>query len=322
MKTIVYGLGGMFARYNGYIHKNYHVVGYCDRDISKLEKIETGRFYRSMLMERQELYDSVLVTVFGSEATRDILKDLVDNLNIPCNKIRFLHYDMLDKEKPYISFGQYGEDLSITCALKAVFPNFSEIRYLEIGTNHPVYGNNTFMMYRLGMRGTLVDPLPWVGYASSIYRKEDDFIQGAVTDFAEKDTTNFYICNAADAVSSLSESQVDKVCRKHNMERSIQNIEVKLYGINDILAKFKTTPEVLLIDAEGFDYKILKAIDFNKYTPAIIMAEIRQNDMKQFMENNGYVQVIDNILTEVNAVFYRKDIWEKVNKYYQKLWLE
>ena len=58
-----------------------------------------------------------------------------------------------------------------------------------------------------------------------------------MTDFAEKDTTNFYICNAADAVSSLSESQVDKVCRKHNMERSIQNIEVKLYGINDILKK-------------------------------------------------------------------------------------
>lgn len=38
MKTVVYGLGGMFAKYNEYIHQNYQVIGYCDRDISKLEK--------------------------------------------------------------------------------------------------------------------------------------------------------------------------------------------------------------------------------------------------------------------------------------------
>src|SRR5215212_1634234 len=58
--------------------------------------------------------------------------------------------------KARISYSQSGEDIIID----ALFENFKgkEKTYLDIGANDPVICNNTYLLYKKGWRGVLVEP--------------------------------------------------------------------------------------------------------------------------------------------------------------------
>jgi hypothetical protein len=65
----------------------------------------------------------------------------------------------------YETYGQCNEDLIIEAVLRAqtrrVGRTMSTIRYIEIGANHPIQTNSTYLLHRLyGASGVLVEPIP------------------------------------------------------------------------------------------------------------------------------------------------------------------
>lgn len=92
---------------------------------------------------------------------------------------------------------------------------------------------------------------------------------------------------------------------RHTIKNKIpQGVNVDDY-IEETLVKTTTLPELLdeygvanidmiQIDCEGFDYEIIKMIDFNKFSPSIINFESNhisdkdREDCQKMLESNGY----------------------------------
>ena len=71
------------------------------------------------------------------------------------------------------------------------------------------------------------------------------------------------------------------------------------------------TPDLLLVDAEGEDEKILSAVDYARFQPKIIMVEMDHLDssrehMISFMRRHGYIEYTT---IKYNTIFVAEDVW-------------
>lgn len=101
---------------------------------------------------------------------------------------------------------------------------------------------------------------------------------------------SFWVCKSSTVSSLNSEHHSKWDGQSHN---EVKEIKVPLLGINDILSGLDYVPDFLLIDAEGEDIRIIRAIDFDRYRPMVIMIEIAhmdgsENDLRDFMAQKGY----------------------------------
>ncbi len=80
-----------------------------------------------------------------------------------------------------------------------------------------------------------------------------------------------------------------------DIENYIVEREVTCLSFSSLLAKHNVTHfDVLLIDVEGFDYEILKQVDFNRYKPCLVIFEyvhLSKEDLRAalgLMKTHGY----------------------------------
>ena len=81
--------------------------------------------------------------------------------------------------------------------------------------------------------------------------------------------------------------------------------KVAVITFDDLIrvSDFDSTIDFLKLDTEGMDFEILKSIDLQKYNIKVILSEVREvweEDLKQYLEDNGYlVQILHNDLFAV-----------------------
>lgn len=302
-KTLVYGLGKEYQEHKAWVAAHFNVTGYCDQDASRMP--DEGAVRKEDLKERLAEFDLVLVTADPVS----IVADLLEEFHVPLEKIRVLYYELAKQVPPLRTFyGENAEDAVLMLLCRELGLSFEGLSYLEIGTNDPVRFNNTYNLYRLGARGLLVDPLPAVGELIRISRSEDRFLHAAIS--AEGDgAQKLFFASKSSTVSSLSyehHKAWDGV--SHN---EVHEIPVGVFGINTILERMEETPDLLLVDAEGEDEKILTALDYTRFRPKVIMVEMDHLDtsrenMIRFMDDHGYI-VYTTI--EYNTFFVPADVW-------------
>lgn len=179
-----------------------------------------------------------------------------------------------------ISFSQFGEDL--------FFENLNLMpgTYLEIGCNHPVLASNTFKLFTKGWKGVVVDGD--LDFESSWIRArpKDKFVHALVSDKLEK--VKFYK-HKSTYVSSIS---TDHVSQFKDSEFSI--IEEDTTTITDLIKQYKIQSiDILFIDIEGMDYRVLSSLDLRSVDPKYICIEDHEyvNDGSQisnFLGKNKY----------------------------------
>lgn len=307
-KILVYGLGHFFTENKNDILSRYSVVGVSDRDENKVSKFQNG-ISRTSLIDNIDEYDEILVCA----NPLSIIPDLIGNLGIPSEKIRVYECEKMMSflnENEMRFFGERNEDAILMLLVSMLGLRFADIKYLEIGTNNPVIINNSYALYRSGARGILVDAVPFFIPLIKMFRPEDTFIQAAITDDISGEKKSFYLPTTSDGsrcfgIGSLDEKWIDNF---KNVSSST-TIEVLTLNVNELFEKAGYVPEVLLIDIEGLDMKVLKAIDFTMYKPLIIMAEIGvvDDDLRSFMKKNGY-EVFANI-GNCNTIFVSEVHW-------------
>jgi FkbM family methyltransferase len=117
---------------------------------------------------------------------------------------------------------------------------------------------------------------------------------------------------------------------RETVEKYGEKIIVNTITLNDLLTKHNITAfDVLSIDAEGYDYKILKQLDFSRFKPCIIRCEVinltpeEQTDMLAILRSNGYVAEVygqnvdaikEDLYNEVKFFNYKKLPTKKPNK--------
>lgn len=183
-------------------------------------------------------------------------------------------------------YGQYGEDVYIMRIMNELF-NIppKQVTYLDIGAFHYMRSSNTYLFYKRGACGYLVEANPILCKNLRRKRSRDTVFNVAVTNKMSKADASFYVC------SLPTRSTIDPNVA-HELEkkgyRINEVVRVKVKTINEILEQIGTCPDLLSIDAEGLDEQVLRSLDYDKHRVKVIVAENNELSMTEFLKDKGY----------------------------------
>lgn len=207
------------------------------------------------------------------------------------------------------TYSQCYEDIIVDSLLRAYVKTHGApagIAFVEIGANHPVATSSSYLFRkRYGMKSFLVEANPKLIPALQQYRAGDTIINAAVVD-NNSPTVEFYV-SANNETSSLDNRFV--TVRTPGIK---ETITVSTIRANDILKQAQSEAEMLLlsVDVEGYDLNILQDIDWETYSPLILIVEPSEDyqpgsttQIIDFMISNNYNLISE---TDVNLIFLRK----------------
>lgn len=209
------------------------------------------------------------------------------------------------------SFAQFGEDR----ILQYLFSNkeLSKLTYLDIGTNEPIRGSNTYFLYQNGASGLCIEPNPTLWMKVRKVRPKDTCLNVGIG-VDNQSEADFYVFPPRFSGYNTF-SRVDAEQRATEGVHVAKVIKIQLRNVNDIIADFfSTAPDLLSIDVEGFDFEILKSLDFVRFGPKVLIAETlrygdtakasKEHEMIDFVLSKGYMIYAD---THVNTIFLKVD---------------
>lgn len=223
------------------------------------------------------------------------------------------------KSQIHPSFSQAGEDQVIRYLfglLKIVKPT-----YLDIGTNHPYIGNNSFYFYIRGGSGVCVEPDPSFYLLIKKNRSRDVVIQAGVSTGSANNADLYVFPHPYSGWSTFLREEAEKRSKETGIP--IEKTEkVRLVNINDLFRQyFHPHPNLLSIDVEGLDLAILQSIDFEQYKPEVICAEsitfsmsneeTKLSAITDFLNSKGYFLFAD---THINSIYCRNDVYKKARQ--------
>ena len=216
--------------------------------------------------------------------------------------------------KARISYAQFGEDILVDHIFQHILLK-KKITYLDIGTNDPVHGNNTYLFYRKGNFGVCVEPDPDL-YKKILSKRKNDLVLNAGIGIGnEKEGILYTFPQPYTGWNTFSKEEA----LNRNKETGIafrESNKIPFLEVNEVLQKYyDPCPDFVSVDVEGLDLEILKTLDFNRFQPYIFCVETisfsadhkghKNPDIIDFLLSKGYIVYAD---TYVNTIFIRKDI--------------
>jgi FkbM family methyltransferase len=198
----------------------------------------------------------------------------------------------------YISFSPTGEDLLIKQATKKL--GIETPSYIDIGCHHPIFGNTTYLLYRGGSSGIVVEPNDVICQKISEIRARDICVNAGISDHNGKET--FYTFERGTR-NTFSKSQAIEWKKQSGQEYQEKLIDV--ISLNTLIKKSKNScPDIISIDTEGYEEKILSGFDW-KIRPKIFCIESagRKESLISLFSNKGYTVFAD---TPANTIFIDK----------------
>ena len=183
-----------------------------------------------------------------------------------------------------------------------------QLRYLDIGANHPAELSNTYLLYTLGASGVLVEPDPDLCNVLTRKRPRDTVLNvGCAFDERRSAKLKRLTSNVFNTFSDEQAAyavQSSESWRLDQRQSVIDTIDVNLVPANQILSDhFNDGIDFLSIDTEGVDAKILKSIDLTRFRPKMICIEA-SDDFSSIMGSAGYEQVArtpDNLVYRLST---------------------
>jgi FkbM family methyltransferase len=177
------------------------------------------------------------------------------------------------------SYSAAGEDLLAWGWISRHEPIASHVRYLDIGAAHPKRLSNTFMFYRRGGSGVLVEPDPDQVAVLRDARPRDTIVNaGAAFDDSKSMVLTKMTSPLFNTFSPKRAAAVVEQSRSWpaaQIQRIVGSVEVEVIQANRLLATHfdNAALHFLSIDAEGVDFEILKSIDFRRFSPWVVCIE-------------------------------------------------
>jgi FkbM family methyltransferase len=203
-------------------------------------------------------------------------------------------YDFLDRGRDYKelvkaarrpSFSQFGEDLF----LRDYFGGRQGL-YIEVGGNHPFSLSNTYLLYRMGWHGLVVEPIARLCAKHKRFRPRDIQVNAAIGDdagdlkFYELIPSVLSTCEPAEARKMISTGTA-KLFREYS---------VPMTTVSELYRKYLAPHPILLlsVDTEGHDMAVLRGIDWDEIRPEIVICEAnddsKRSEVSKFLAGYGY----------------------------------
>jgi len=204
-------------------------------------------------------------------------------------------------------FSQANEDETIR---KYCPENFG--KYIDIGSGRPVSGSNSYFFYRLGWRGTLIDPLSRNQILGKIMRPRDSVLKSLVGQPGE---TTFYELYPYE-YSSLSES-ITKQLVSSGKAKLVGKKSFTIVPMSDLIFPMSDLePTFISIDVEGADFDVLTSNDWKICRPRVVCIEspVELSDLgskiNEYLEELNYKLVEQ---TSLSKIFVSNRYLDKIN---------
>jgi len=184
----------------------------------------------------------------------------------------------------YSSFTNTGEDLLLQQALLKF--KLKKVNYIDIGCHHPIFGNITYLLYRNGGRGVLVEPNVNLSEIIKKKRSRDIYVQGCVG--GHNGESKFYKFERSTR-NTVMESSAKDWGNKSGQEYSTSVVPV--YTLDSIIKKYNNdmVPDLISIDTEGYEEEILSGFQWIK-KPKVFCIETagRKEYFDNLLIKHGY----------------------------------
>lgn len=166
------------------------------------------------------------------------------------------------------SLSQHAEDIIIDIMLKRGRKNNGV--FVDVGCNHPIEYNNTYLLYLRGWRGINIDGNKKLVDLHKQMRSADTSLNYLISN-EEKELT-FYV-STSDKLSTLNPDEVKKNPAKYRAEDQVKVQSKKLTSILDEHLPAGKEIDLLCIDVEGHEIPVISSLDFHKYRPYLLVIE-------------------------------------------------
>src|ERR1700724_643460 len=158
-----------------------------------------------------------------------------------------------------LSYSAHGEDLLVVSWLRHYQCDLSKVRYVDVGANHPIFLSNTYLLYRAGARGLLIEPDPAQAALLRAGRPNDVVVCAGVAFDERRSATLFRM--TASGFNTFSRKQAEFVIcssqswEPHEQQLIVEEITVPLVPLNDVITEHLPggAPDFISIDTEGAD---------------------------------------------------------------------
>ncbi len=196
-----------------------------------------------------------------------------------------------------IHYSQFGEDIVLR---ELIRKDVNDGFYVDVGCYHPKKFSNTYMLYKKGWRGINVDMEEDKIALFNRVRRGDYNVICPVSDKAEKVTVY------RDGQYGLG-STIDEGFSHNIRDKAIRCESVESKTLNEIIEESPYSGrqiDVLSIDVEGMDYKVISALDFQKYKPKVIIIEDHHQNIEDILKTRTYTLLTNNAYILRSWTFY------------------
>jgi hypothetical protein len=180
-------------------------------------------------------------------------------------------------------YSQFGEDKILS---ELIPTNFNNGFYVDVGCFHPKKHSNTYMLFKRGWKGINIDMEKDKIETFDLARPLDYNFFGAISNKVEK--VKIYRNQKFGVSSTINENFI----KKENIidEEFIQTTTLSVVLENSPFKGKKI--DLLNIDTEGNDSKVLKSLNFDIYNPSIIIVETHLKTIDDIINSDIYLFLI------------------------------
>lgn len=204
------------------------------------------------------------------------------------------------------SYAQCGEDM----ILDIIFDKPKGF-YVDVGANNPIIQSNTHYLYNMGWNGINIDAAPDSMVPFKMIRKRDINLEMPISD--EQERLKYY------SFKTSFYNTFDEQSAKNCKDELIGTIEVNTKKLSEIFDEYLGENEIdfLNVDVEGWDLKVLRSNNWNKYRPKVIVTEFfpflencypDQTEIGVFLKDNNYKYLC---CTPHNSFFLEQEFFNK-----------
>src|SRR5438105_3092658 len=162
------------------------------------------------------------------------------------------------------------------------FQRRTDGKFVDVGANHPVKGNQTWFLEAQGWSGILIEPNPDLCQLLREQRPRSRVFQAAVCSPGQEGEAELHL--AVDAAKSSLRPEWDHALTGKRVLVPTRTLNSMLTeaGIEHI--------DFLSLDVEGMELEALRGLDLDRYRPQLIMVEDHfYNYQKHFyLRGKGY----------------------------------
>ena len=196
------------------------------------------------------------------------------------NFLKKIYYSKYTKKSYAIS--------NVDLIIDRIFKKRKKGLYIDVGCNHPIKFNNTYLLYKRGWNGINIDSDNKSINEFQKLRKDDHNVRSLVSNSKKK--INYYFYHDRSALNT-----VDKKLVNSRKTKPTKIIKMETSTLENIL---KESPfnnkkiNLLSIDIENHEYEVLKKFNFNKYKIDMIVTECLNLKSKKLETQNQSLQFI------------------------------